>query len=193
MLLALMCVIAVSAFVVVFFIYRYQFGGGYSALASDWSSFGGFFGGVLGPFVSLLALISLLVTMYFQKETVRLQSEQVNLVFSQVESSKVDSQKVAYMSLIETLMVSAAKDYEHFTEVRKELNAQLQSAKSVSEVEQTSRVIQQVIISAGVSSKRRQDLNVLLVRFSVEEFTDYKSLKQYYLLGMRDVFPSGEV
>lgn len=55
--------IALIASVIVLVIYFYRFNGPLSSKPEDWSSFGGYVGGVLGPLYAFLAFIGLLETL----------------------------------------------------------------------------------------------------------------------------------
>ena len=48
--------IAIIAIIVPFTIYKNVFDGEYSLYSNDWGSFGGYYGGVVGPLLSLLSV-----------------------------------------------------------------------------------------------------------------------------------------
>ncbi|MEW5543558.1 hypothetical protein [Pseudomonas soli] len=49
-------------------VYRIKFNGGLSSMSADWSSFGSYVGGVLGPIVSFLTLLAVIKTVALQRE-----------------------------------------------------------------------------------------------------------------------------
>lgn len=53
---------------VAIYVYRLKFGGGLSAEAANWSTFGSYVGGVFGPLFSFLTLLAVLKTVYLQRE-----------------------------------------------------------------------------------------------------------------------------
>lgn len=64
--LALLAVIAVA------FAYRRQFGTAVSPVSSEWNNFGTFFGGLLGPILSMLAFFALVYTIFLQEQQLSL-------------------------------------------------------------------------------------------------------------------------
>ncbi|EHU4945743.1 hypothetical protein KY897_004208 [Vibrio vulnificus] len=58
--------VVIIILLMVFFIYRSEFKGGFSGTASDWGSFGSYFGGVAGPIVGLFSLVAVLITIKLQ-------------------------------------------------------------------------------------------------------------------------------
>lgn len=81
--------------VIVFGFYRYQFSGGISSDGSDWSTFGTYVGGVLGPIISFAALLGLLVTAKLQRDVFVLQQQQYNdLAKQQLESANAQSRQL---------------------------------------------------------------------------------------------------
>lgn len=57
-------------------VYRMHFVGGFSTQAADWSAFGSYIGGVLGPLVSFLTLGAVLRTVYLQRDLLRTQKDE---------------------------------------------------------------------------------------------------------------------
>lgn len=118
----LIVTLAFTALFVALYVYRQNFGGVFSPLASDWSAFGGYMGGVLGPLVSFLTLLAVLKTVYLQRElldaqkaefsrmydlqakTFESQNEQLKLAEADSRVSRVQSYQATQIKLIEMLI-----------------------------------------------------------------------------------------
>ncbi|MDF3188079.1 hypothetical protein [Pseudomonas paracarnis] len=60
--------VVLIAFAFAIYFYKGSFGGGFSSTSADWSNFGGYIGGTLGPLVSFITLLAVLKTVYLQRE-----------------------------------------------------------------------------------------------------------------------------
>ena len=60
--------VAFGVVIAVALAYRYHFGTAVSPLSSEWNNFGTFFGGLLGPILSMLAFFALVYTIFLQEQ-----------------------------------------------------------------------------------------------------------------------------
>ncbi|WP_338794338.1 hypothetical protein [Pseudomonas sp. AE27] len=111
--------LALIALVFVFTLYRLNFGGDLSPKSSEWSNFGGYFGGVLVPIVSVLTLVTVFKTVLLQREmlqlqdaTFRSQTRQAAALAADAEKSRIDYRKSALMGFADKLVLSLAKEME---------------------------------------------------------------------------------
>lgn len=95
---------------VAFYIYRDQFGGGYSPKSEDWAAFGSYMGGVLGPLVSLLTLVAVIRTVYLQRELLSAQREESLAL-------KIAAAQDTSVKAIEMLLAMQDKDYDRYLEL----------------------------------------------------------------------------
>lgn len=87
--------IVVLVIVVAFYFYRSVFSGGLSTNANDWSVFGTYIGGVLGPVISFVALVGLLVTADLQRNAFMLQKKQYeDLAKQQLDGAAAQSRQL---------------------------------------------------------------------------------------------------
>lgn len=101
--LTLLVVAVVGLMLISISLYRYQFGGELAAQSGEWSNFGSYLGGVLGPLVSLATLCAVLKTVYMQREL-------------------LDTQKTEFKTLVELQMIAASKQDEQLAQAKSEAN-----------------------------------------------------------------------
>ena len=106
----MLMLMACAGVCVAFYIYRDQFGGGYSSEPDNWSAFGSYMGGVLGPLVSLLTLIAVIRTVYLQRELLDAQREEALAL-------KVAAAQDTSVRAIEMLISMQDKDYDRNLEL----------------------------------------------------------------------------
>lgn len=102
--------VACSGVYIAFSIYRQQFGGGYSPTSGDWSAFGSYIGGVLGPLVSFLTLVAVVRTVYLQRELLDAQREEALAL-------KIAAAQDTSVKAIEMLITMQEKDYDRYLEL----------------------------------------------------------------------------
>ncbi|MBA1321223.1 hypothetical protein [Pseudomonas plecoglossicida] len=68
--------LVVVSVVLAIYLYRLNIGVEFSRNPNDWSGFGSYFGGIIGPVVSFVTLLAVLKTVYLQREMLRAQSEE---------------------------------------------------------------------------------------------------------------------
>ncbi|UVK80771.1 hypothetical protein LOY46_14355 [Pseudomonas sichuanensis] len=105
-------VIAFAAFFLVSFAYRAHFVGDFSTSSAVWSNFGGYFGGVLGPIVSALTLVTVFKTVLLQREMLIAQSEEFERM-NRVQQDQLDgANRQALLLQIASAQDSALKVVE---------------------------------------------------------------------------------
>lgn len=103
-------------------IYLSVFNDGLSAVSGDWGAFGSFFGGVLGPMVSLVTLLAVLKTVYLQRDflieqkqefsnlnehqriAAEKQNQHLQLAKLELESGKISAYLSLQLKFIDTMM-----------------------------------------------------------------------------------------
>jgi hypothetical protein len=102
---ALVAAAAMGAVVATAFVYRHYFGTAVASSSSEWNNFGTFFGGLLGPILSMLAFFALVYTIFLQEQqlslaraTLKAADEDKELTRRQLEAA-VDTQKQTAQAL----------------------------------------------------------------------------------------------
>lgn len=93
-------------------LYLSVFNNGLSNDADSWSAFGSYFGGILGPLVSLVTLLAVLKTVYLQRELLSAQKqefERMSDLQRKTFNSQQDQMKIAAKDALE-LKIAAAQD-----------------------------------------------------------------------------------
>jgi len=101
--LNLLVVVVVLVMLISIALYRYQFGGVLAVNSSEWSNFGSYIGGVLGPLVSLATLLVVLKTVYMQREM-------------------LNTQRVEFETMLDLQRVAAGKQDEQLAQAKFEAN-----------------------------------------------------------------------
>ena len=110
--LVFVIVAVVLAMLVAVFLYRSKFGGELAVTSDEWSNFGGYIGGVLGPLVSFVTLLAVLKTVYMQRELLDAQKDEfvrMNALQQQTFDTQLNQMTKA-ASDARILQVSAAQD-----------------------------------------------------------------------------------
>lgn len=93
-------IVGLLAVLIVIGTYLYNFSGALSQRSDIWAQFGDYFGGVLGPIISLLALIAFLVTIYQGKRTLKELQKTTEIQEKQGEMQVLNN---IYKNITETL------------------------------------------------------------------------------------------
>jgi len=91
--LGILAVLIISAF-----LYLKVFNGSLSQDSSVWSAFGSFFGGLLGPLISLVTLLAVLRTVELQKQLLEIQQREFESLSSIQFAANADSKLAEYKS-----------------------------------------------------------------------------------------------
>lgn len=101
-----------SVFLLAILLYKATFVGGFSNSSADWSNFGSYIGGILGPLVSFVTLLAVLQTVYLQRELLDSQLKEFDRM-NKLQASTFSSQQEQAVQAAESaliLQVSAAQD-----------------------------------------------------------------------------------
>lgn len=103
--------VVVSAILTIY-LYRLNIGVEFSDDPNDWSGFGSYLGGVLGPVVSFVTLLAVLKTVYLQREMLRAQSEEFERM-NRIQQDQLDgARRQALLLQIASAQDSALKVVE---------------------------------------------------------------------------------
>lgn len=111
--------------------YRSKFGGALSDSSSDWSNFGSYIGGILGPLVSFVTLLAVLKTVYLQRELIDAQREEFDRM-NVVQRQTFDAQIIQNSSIADDTKRKRVSDFQNT--VLQLLNQQISLQQGVIEV-----------------------------------------------------------
>lgn len=171
-------------------LYRLRFGGGLSATSADWSAFGSYVGGVLGPLVSFLTLIAVIRTVYLQRELLDNQSsefskmekhqeqaatsqaEQLALAKEELERTRAQMYLSTQLQFLETLRDHYRREADGLADVV----MQLMKASNFSAATQVAA--EEPIKKKQVAEQKIADLVGLSLQLSVLEYSSVESIKK---------------
>ena len=195
-LVAALGVIALLALTTVFLAYRAHFSGGFSTESGEWSDFGSYFGGVLGPIVSVLTLVTVFKTVLLQREMIRIQDEtfksqsaQAVQLSREADQARLDSRKSVVMSIIDRILTSISKDMESNAHANFEAIRTMTGMTDRAEVHALGQSIMNLQRQLAVLNDNRNRLELLLYRISMKKFRDIDELDREFGEGIRSVRP----
>lgn len=138
-LLTCILVVASISILIVVFLYVIHFSWGLSSKNEVWGQFGDYFGGTLNPILSFLALISLLITLWVQSQSLDVAQRQIA---QQTEVASLSAQITAMGTLIESLNKQIEQDnkftanggYTHQEANRARLNRREELVKRLDDI-----------------------------------------------------------
>lgn len=197
--LALVVAISAIAFLAlfsIFYLYRFHFSGDFSTDPGAWSSFGSYFGGVLGPVVSILTLVTVFKTVLLQREMIKIQDEtfrsqsaQALLLATDAEQARLDARKTNILSIIEKILSSVSKDMDANAHANFEAVRTMAGMDSVVEIVALGKSIMGMQRQFEVLSGKRDALELLLFKISMKKFSSIDELDAEFSESIRLIRP----
>ncbi|MCS4282417.1 hypothetical protein M2396_000682 [Pseudomonas sp. BIGb0278] len=189
-------VLALTALFTVFYAYRTQFPGDFSTESGDWSDFGSYFGGVLGPIVSVLTLITVFKTVLLQREMIRIQDDTFRSQVSQAASlaadaqkARVDNRKSVVMDMIDKIEHSVVRDIESNYRASFEAIKIMDGMTNRDEIARIAEGVEILQGQAGILNERRNALQRLVFSVSMKAYTEIEEVDADFQSGMRQIRP----
>lgn len=160
------------------------FSGDFSRVPADWSSFGSYIGGVLGPLVSFCTLLAVLKTVYLQRELLdaqkiefkdigELQSAQLDLAKTDSAKTEVRAYQTSQINLLEMFI-------EHRLRVVERLEQQISEVRGMNMTVDARRAELSALKSR--QAKAQDAANSLLVLAFQISTTQYRNVDEIKLL-----------
>ncbi len=189
---------AFLSFTIVLLLYRWKVGSELSTDSGAWSDFGGYAGGVLGPVISFLTLVAVLITIKVQRQFLKVQENEFSKLYklqldtfkSQMEQARQMSADRARSQLVDRKS-SLLKNIERF-EARTERDIQkLELTLSESEASVRHCVNQEAHDKAndGIANLKNKirelearniQLDALIISFTLTEHTSLNELQKHF-------------
>jgi hypothetical protein len=190
----LLAMVIVVFFLVVgaFVAYRVQFDGGLADKSSEWSNFGSYLGGILGPVVSLATLVAVLKTIYIQRELLTTQQHEFGvlmikqdeqLMLARSEAGRAKTQ--AYQAALLNVIAGFAAEFRY--DANEKLAAAEKLASSNGKVLDRLLIEQEYRDQADISRKKIAALTILSLDLSVNEFDDIEGLRGKFVPEMLEI------
>ena len=180
-------VLALFSLVIVFYLYRYHFSGGFSLEPSDWSNFGGYFGGVLVPIVSVLTLATVFKTVLLQREMIKLQDQtfrsqiaQANLLASDAMQSRLDYRKSVLMGVVDKVGVAITNEIYSTQKACFEAIKVMSSMTDTVQVQSLAQGVQKLQVQIGQLDNMRVALQQLMFNLSMKTYASIDELDREF-------------
>lgn len=185
----LLTFIALVALAAVLAVYRMQFAGGFSTQSADWSAFGSYMGGILGPLVSFLTLGAVLKTVYLQRDLLKTQKDEfINLSNQQIASLQRQddqlqlSREESDRTIIQNYLSNQFRLIEMFiAHQQRQAEAMSAAAFRITELDQGTfaqrmEAAEPILADKEVAMKNVQELLGLSIKLSLTEFSSTKEI-----------------
>ena len=196
--LILLVFVAVMAFAIVILLYRWKIGESFSSVPNDWSIFGTYVGGVLGPLISFLTLIAILITITLQRKLLLLQEsefaalyklqvdtfdsqrQQVLQISNDAERSRQADVKNSFLKSIERLDFNTIRDIQRLESSRANSMEALKHCKNNSEVDEVSRGITLLSSRIDELEVRKLKLDAFMLDLTLTEYATTADLQERF-------------
>ncbi|POA26370.1 MULTISPECIES: hypothetical protein [unclassified Pseudomonas] len=184
--------------------YRYTFGGTLAVTSVEWSNFGGYIGGLVGPLVSFVTLLAVLKTVYMQRELLDVQKHEFNqlLEFQRLESLKQDEQLLlakseANRAKVHAYQTSLLNVLESFSnECRLESNEMFAAADKVSsdplDVILGNKAVEKYKRRGNEARRKVADFKILAFELSVAEFSEVSEVREKFAPRLLEIINRAE-
>lgn len=201
-LLFLSCAAIVVGTIAAVLVYRQIFNGDFSTESGDWSDFGSYVGGLLGPFVSFVTLLAVLKTVYLQRElldaqgaefermhllqqeTFRSQQLQMTLAVEQAKSEGVERSRVATLAMVDRWINIVERKLDRSTEGLNRIGDWTSSGSGHVTKEQAQKLADNNTQLRGVVL----ELMGLSERISLSDYETAKEIQEFYHKEVNKIF-----
>ena len=205
-LLAALASVAVAAFVVVIFLYRWNIGDTFSTVANDWSIFGSYVGGVLGPLISFLTLIAILITITLQRRLLLLQENEFSALYklqvktfesqrqqaldisSDAERSRQADTKNAFLKSIERLDLNTIRDVQRLESTRANSMGSLKHCRTSAELDEINEGITNLSLRIDELEIRKLNLDALMLELTLTEYVSTADLQLRFHQAIQTIY-----
>lgn len=199
--------VAVVVFAIVIILYRWKIGGSFSTDPNDWSIFGAYVGGVLGPLVSFLTLIAILVTITLQRQLLLLQEKEFSALYklqiktfdsqrlqalgisNEAERSRKEDCKNSLLKSIERLDLNTIRDIQRLESTRSKSMDSLKHCVTDSAISEVSTGIDKLSHRIDELELRKMSLDSLMIEFTLNEYESVAQLKTRFQQAIQCIYP----
>ncbi|MDD2054222.1 hypothetical protein NPS46_16860 [Pseudomonas putida] len=204
--LEILALIAVIACAIAVCMYALNIGGSLSSKSSDWSDFGGYIGGVLGPLISFLTLLAILITIRLQRKMLLLQEKEFDAIYrlqvdtfnsqkqqaldisNSAEDARRADRKNSLLKSIERLNSSTVRDIQKLEATRALSMASLKFLKTHQELDQAGEGISKLSSRIEELEKRKLSLESLMLEFSLDELSSIDQMQSKFHARIIDIY-----
>jgi uncharacterized membrane protein len=190
--------VAVLSFLVVLLLYRWKLGSALSTASGDWSDFGGYVGGVLGPIISFLTLVAILITIKVQRQFLKVQErefselyklqrdtfnsqmQQARQLSADAEYSRLNDRKNSLLKNIERFDFRTVHDIQQLESVRSDSEASYKYCKTAVALSEAEAGVALVSQRIKELESRRLALDAFILEFTLTEHVSVEVLQKHF-------------
>ncbi|MGY2282906.1 hypothetical protein [Pseudomonas gingeri] len=191
--------LAFLSLVLIFLLYRYHFSGGFSMDSGEWSDFGGYFGGVLGPIVSVLTLVTVFKTVLLQREMIRIQNEtfvsqttQAKLISQEAAQARLDNRKSMLLSVVDRMVASTLRDISMLNGLKVEQMQSLSNYRDQERLSEAGEDLRKLGDRISELLAKRLQLDGLLTHLAITQYEDLETLQSDFFTRLSIIYPQPE-
>lgn len=206
--LEILALIAVIACAIAVCMYVLNVGGSLSSKSSDWSDFGGYIGGVLGPLISFLTLLAILITIGLQRKMLLVQEKEFNAIYrlqvetfnsqmqqaksarSEAEGVRLESRKNSLLKSIERLEASTVRDIQKLESTKAISMGALKLCKASKDLDEIVEGINSLSSRIEELEVRKSRLDSFLLELSLEEYSSIEQLQLSFHSNVSEIYKS---
>ena len=164
--------------------------------SGEWSDFGSYFGGVLGPIVSVLTLVTVFKTVLLQREMIKIQNEtfvsQMNQAKSLSEDSaqaRLDNRKSMLLSVVDRMVASTLRDVSMLDSLKIEQMKSLSSYRDEKVLAEAGEDLRKLGARISDLLAIRLQLDGLLTHLAITQHEDVETLQADFFARLSLIYP----
>ncbi len=175
----------VIAVVIAILLYRFKIGGELASKSDEWSNFGTYIGGVLGPLISFVTLLAVLKTVYMQRDLLETQKNEFTdlsakqdqqLVLAKAEAGRVKVQ--AYQATVLNVLESFSAE---FKDDARELAVSASNVASRGlNILDSARLVESYKSREDEARKKVSEFKILALELSINEYQNTDEIKRKF-------------
>lgn len=175
----------VIAVVIAILIYRFKIGGELASKSDEWSNFGTYIGGVLGPLISFVTLLAVLKTVYMQRDLLETQKneftdlsakqdQQLVLAKTEAERAKVQAYQTTVLNVLESFSAEFKDDARELA-----VSASNVASRGLNILDSV-RLVESYKSREDEARKKVSEFKILALELSINEYQNTDEIKKKF-------------
>lgn len=175
----------VIAVVIAILLYRFKIGGELASKSDEWSNFGTYIGGVLGPLISFVTLLAVLKTVYMQRDLLETQKneftdlsakqdQQLVLAKAEAERAKVQAYQATVLNVLESFSAEFKDDARELA-----VSASNVASRGLNILD-SARLVESYKSREDEARKKVSEFKILALELSINEYQNTDEIKKKF-------------